>query len=266
MTTTELKITKCKQHYIDWESVGGKNNFIAAYRNANSYYDRRTLIAGLPMQTNPEWLKARRAHITCSGMKDFLGMDRSGKKAGVGYKNVVKKLVAEELGWEEPEATYAEKDTIKRGLVFESRAIELFEKETGIKLKSDLGFVSTTANGLPFGASLDAYAGNLEEKKFDVIAEVKSFELQRLFTELEILHDATIMEQTQGQMFVCNCPRAYKILYCAELDKIFYLRYTRGMDFGRRLEERIPLALEYRQKILNNLQYTNLEDKIMDED
>lgn len=258
-----MKILKIPQHYIDWESVGGYDKFMADYNNCSDYEQRRILIESLPLQTNPEWLKARRAHITCSTMKDFLGMDRTGKKAGVGYKKLVKRLVAEELGWAEQEQTWSEKASCKRGLLFESRALELFKQETGIELNTDIGFISTDVDGLALGYSPDAYA--TDGQNITCLAEIKSFELPRILDELELLHSPEVCEQMQGGMFIANCPRCFKILYCAELDKIFYLRYTRGMDFANRLHERIPIALEYKKQIENNLKYTDLTDKIMGE-
>ena len=258
-----MKILKTKQHFIDWSAVGGYDKFMSDYLAAPTYDDKRILIESLPMQTNPEWKAARRAHITASTMKDFLGMDRTGKKAGAGYKKVVKRLVAEEIGWSEQEQTWNEKASVKRGILFESRAVELFEKETGIKLKTDIGFIETEIDGLPFGYSPDAYAE--KDGKIECLAEIKSFELFRTLDELEILHSPDVCEQMQAGMFIADCPRCFKILYCAELDKIFYLRYSRGLDFARRLHDRIPLALAYKEHIENNLRYTDLTDKIMDE-
>ena len=90
-----MKIFKAPQHYIDWAAVGGYEKFIADYHDAPTYDDKRILIESLPLQTNPDWKAARRGHITASTMKDFLGMDRTGKKAGVGYTKLVTRLVAE---------------------------------------------------------------------------------------------------------------------------------------------------------------------------
>ena len=258
-----MNILKLKQHYIDWDAVGGYDKFMADYNACPDYDQRRVLIESLPLQTNNEWLRARRGHITCSTMKDFLSMDRTGKKPGVSYKKLVKRLVAEELGWAEAEQTWSEKASVKRGLLFESRALELFKQETGIELQTDIGFISTEIDGLRLGYSPDAYSE--KDGKIDCLAEIKSFELPRLLEELEQLHTPEVCEQMQGGMFIADCPRCYKILYCAELDKIFYLRYTRGMDFKTRLLERIPIALDYKQKIENNLKYTDLTDKIMED-
>jgi hypothetical protein len=258
-----MEIFNKPQHYIDWKSVGGYEKFIADYHDAPTYDDKRILIESLPLQTNPDWKAARRGHITASTMKDFLGMDRTGKKAGVGYKKLVKRLVAENIGWTEQELTWGDKASVKRGLCFERRAVELFEKETGIKLKTDIGFISDEIDGLPLGYSPDAYAE--KDGQIVCLAEIKSFELCRLLDELETLHSPDVCEQMQAGMYLANCPRCYKILYSAELDKIFYLRYTRGQDFARRLHDRIPLALAYKDKIENNLKYTDLTDKIMDE-
>ena len=260
-----MKICNEPQHYIDWESVGGYEKFMTDYAKCPDYTQRRILIESLPLQTNHKWLEARKCHITCSTMKDFLGMDRSGKKPGVGYKKIVKRLVAEQYGWSEAEQTWNEKASIKRGLVFERRALQLFEQETGIKLKTDIGFVSDEIDGMPFGYSPDAYAGDKDNQKFDCLAEVKSYELNRILDEIEILHSQDVCEQMQGGMYITKCPRCYKILYCAELDKIFYLKYTRGLDFAQRLHERIPFACAYKTCIENNLKYTDLTDKIMDE-
>lgn len=258
-----MQVYNFPQHYIDWESVGGYEKFMADYKDCPDYTQRRILIESLPLQTNPDWLKVRQGHITCSTMKDFLGMDRTGKKPGTAYKKLVKRLVAENYGWTEAEQTWNEKSSVKRGLLFERRAIELFKQETGIELKTDIGFISTEVDGLALGYSPDAYAVD-ENNNFTCLAEVKSFELPRILEELELLHTPDVCEQMQGGMFIANCPRIYKILYCAELDKIFYLKYTRGQDFARRLHERIPVALDYKKELEHNLTYTDLTDKIME--
>ena len=258
-----MKIQNIPQHFIDWSAVGGYEKFIADYNEAPNYQQKRILIESLPLQTNPEWLAARRGYITASKMKDFLGMDRSGKKPGEAYKKVVKALVAEQFGWEEAELTWNDKASVKRGLLFEKRALELFKEATGIELKTDIGFISTEVDGMPFGYSPDAYTD--KNGKIDCLAEVKSFELIRLQDELEKLHTPEVSEQMQAGMMVADCPRCYKILYSAELDKIFYLKYTRGLDFSRRLQERIPLAKDYMIQMRQNLLvYSDLTDKIME--
>lgn len=275
-----MTITRCKQHFIDWSAVGGKEKFFEDYANATDEYaevngvseivmtqmqKRRILINSVPLQTNPKWLAARRGNITCSTMKGFLGVGRDKVSPGEAYKKVVKRLVAETvLGFEDPEATWSEKDSIKRGLIFEARAIELFEQATGIKLKTDIGFISKEIDGLPFGASPDAYEGDIETEMFKTGGEIKSYESIRMLDEIEDLHSPDTMEQMQGQMQLFDCPRWYKILYCAEMDKIFYLKYTRGMDFERRLKARIPVALEYKATIEKNLEYSDLSEKIME--
>ena len=57
----------------------------------------------------------------------------------------------------------------------------------------------------------------------------------------------------QQAMAVAKCPECYKILYCAELDKIFYRNYKRAAGFSLRLKERIPLAKEYESQMIKNL-------------
>lgn len=259
-----MKIHQIPQHYINWADCGGHEKFIQDYKSCTDYAQRRILIESVPLQTNQEWLTARQAHITCSTMKDYLGMDRTGKKPGVGYKKIIKRYVAEQYGWSEPESTWNEKSAIKRGLIFEKRALELFEQETGIALKTDIGFIETAVDGLKFGYSPDAYQGDIASQEFTCLAEIKSFELNRILDELEVLHSPDISEQMQGAMFITNCPRCYKILYCAELDKIFYLKYTRGMNFATRLHERNVVALDYKEHLEKLLAYSDLTDIIME--
>lgn len=260
-----MKITRCPQHFLEWDTVGGKEKFIADYSAATSYEQRRILIESVPMQTNPEWKKARRGHITASTMKDFLGMNKSKTGAGEGYKKAVKRLVAEELGWEEPELTWSDRASTKRGLIMESRALELFTQETGIEMNTDIGFISTEIDGLPFGCSPDAYAGEPQPGKIVAIGEVKSFELMHLMDELEKLDTKEIAEQMQGALMVAECPVAYKILYCAEIDKVFYMEYKRAGGFTLRLRDRIPLAKAYREFLLNRLNGTSNLTKLITE-
>lgn len=248
-----MQIYNFPQHYIDWESVGGYEKFMADYKDCPDYTQRRILIESLPLQTNPDWLKVRQHHITASKSHDFLGMDRTGTKPGASYKKVIKQLVAEQFGWVEPEKTWNEKSSVKRGILFERRAVELFEQATGIKVKTDIGFISTEIDGLPFGCSPDGYVGDIATKKFDTLVEIKSFELQQLQTELEELDTPKIIDQMQQAMAVAKCPECYKILYCAELDKIFYRNYKRAAGFSLRLKERIPLAKEYESQMIKNL-------------
>ena len=56
---------------------------------------------------------------------------------------------------------------------------------------------------------------------------------------------------------------AYKILYCAELDKVFYMEYKRAGGFTLRLRERIPLAKSYRESLLKRLHGTSDLTKII---
>ena len=148
----------------------------------------------------------------------------------------------------------------------ESRALELFEQETGIKMKSDIGFISTIIDGLPFGYSPDAYAGKAKKGEITALGEVKSFELMHLLDELEKLDTKEVAEQIQGGLTIAECPLAYKILYCPEIDKVFYMEYKRAGGFTLRLRERIPVAKEYREFLLNRLNGTsNLTDIIKGE-
>lgn len=261
----QAKVTICKQYFIDWTSVGGHEKFIADYRNAPDYEQRRYLVDSIMLQQNPEWKQARKGHITASNMKDFLTKGRSkGDLFGKVAQGVIRKYMAELLGWEDQDAKFSELFHVKRGLVFEKRARELFKKETGLEVKSDIGFISREINGIKFGGSPDGYIIN--DKGIEAFVEIKSFELQGFLESIEKLASGDMQAQMQSLMMIGDCSRCYAIWYCAELDKIIYLKYTRGLSFRKEIEERIPLAIEYMKTLEKALKYTDLTDKIMSEE
>jgi len=261
----QAKVTICKQYFIDWASVGGYEKFIEDYKNAPDYEQRRFLVDSVMLQKNPEWIQARKGHITASNIKDFLTKGRAKNDLfGKGAQKVIRKYMAELLGWEEQDQKFSELFHVKRGLVFERRARELFKKETGLEIRTDIGFVSREINGIKFGCSPDGYI--LGEDTIQAYAEIKGFELQGFLEALEELASPDMQAQMQGQMMIADCPRCYAIWYCAELDKIVYLKYTRGLSFRKEIEDRIPLAIEYMKKIEVALKYTDLTDKIMKEE
>jgi Zn-finger nucleic acid-binding protein len=259
----QAKVTVCKQYFIDWASVGGYEQFLSDYRNAPDYEQRRYIVDSVLLQKNREWANARRGHITASNIKDFLTKGRAkGDLFGKGAQGVIRKYMAELLGWEEQDQRFSEMFHVKRGLIFERRARELFAKETGLEVKSDIGFISREINGIKFGCSPDGYIIG-KDGTIESYVEIKSFELQGFLEATETLGSKEMQAQMQAQMMVADCPRCYAIWYCAELDKIVYLKYTRGLAFRREIEERIPLALDYMKKLESALKYTDLTDKIM---
>ena len=257
------QITVCKQHFIDWSSVGGYEKFIADYHDAPDYEQKRYVIDSLPVQTNRQWLDARRGNITASTMSAFLAKGRSKKDlVGKMAQGVMRKYMAELLGWEEQETKFSEMPTVKRGLVFERRARELFNKETGMEINDKVGFISREIDGIKLGASPDGFILE-KEGSVHAYAEIKSFELQGFLEATESLASKVMQAQMQATMLIGDCPRCYAIWYCAELDKIIYIKYTRGLNFNREIKERIPLAIEYMKGLEAALKYTNLTDKIM---
>lgn len=256
-----MQITKVKQHFIGL-SDSEYANLIADYAKATAYSDRRAIIESVPLQTNPEWLAARRGHITASNAKAYLTNGRT-KDAGMGdtAKTVIKKYVAELYGWEEPEVSWNEKSNIKRGLVFENRARELFKKETGIDIKTDIGFVSENIDGINFGYSPDGYTES--DGKIDCLFEIKSYELQGFMNALEEFAKPEMYCQMQLAMMVADCPRCYAIWYCPELDKIAYIKYTRGLQAMADFSKRNIEAAAYIQKLEQLFKYTDLTEKVM---
>lgn len=255
-----MKITKVKQHFIGL-SDAEYSNMLNDYAAATSYFDRRNIIESVPLETNPKWLAARRGHITASNAKAYLTNGRT-KEGGMGEtsKSVVKKYVAELYGWEEPEVSWNEKSTIKRGLLFEKRARELFKKETGIEINTKIGFISENIDGINFGYSPDGYTE--KDGKIDCLFEIKAYELQGFMNALDEFAKPEMYYQMQMAMLIADCPRCYAIWYCPELDKVAYIKYTRGLQPLAELQKRNVEALEYIGKLKQLFDYTDLTDKV----
>ena len=259
-----MQITKVKQHYIDWGD-SSLEQFIAAYRVTPKASLRKLLIESINMQTNDEWLAARHGHITASNMSKFLSGGRSKtENLGETSKGIINKYMQElrDPCFDDMESK-VETYQMKQGLIFEKRAIELFEKAINAKVNTDIGFISEEINGINFGVSLDGHIG--EEDEIDAIVEVKCRTGAEYLAEREKLGNKETIDQMQGGMTIAKCPRAFMVLYDIANDRIQYLKWTRGLEFAKRLQDQIVFAKNYIARQSEFDQYINLTDKIMSE-
>lgn len=261
-----MKITETKQHFIDFGD-SSLEQFIAEYRATPKRSLRKAMVEALDMQTNDEWLAARHGHITASTISGFLsGGRKKDELFGETAKGIVNKYLDEK---EDPCFDDMESRTetyyMKQGLVFEKRALQLYEEQTGIKNITDkIGFISENIKGIDFGCSPDALVLD-EAGKIQCVIEIKSRTGAEFRAERENMGNKATVAQMQMAMHLTNCPRAVLIMYDIAHDKIQYIEWTRGMAFKHILEAQIDRALEYMAKQHNMDEHTNLKNFIAED-
>lgn len=258
-----MQITKVKQHFINLNPQELKN-FITEYHNTPLRSLRKALVESVEMQTNIEWLKARAGHITASDASKFLSAGRTkSEPLGDTAKGVINKYL-DEIADPCFDDMESRTDTyfMKQGLIFEDRAVELFEKEIGKKVNREVGFVSEEINGIKFGCSPDGLIYD-EDGNIEAIIEIKSRTGAEFRAERNKLGKKETTEQMQMQMLITNCPRAYLVMYDIAHDKVQYIRWTRGMAFKQKINAQCELALKYiaEQYVLDNC--TDLREKLL---
>lgn len=240
-----MKTTKVKQHYISFGD-SSLDQFVAEYRATPLRSLRKAMVESLDMQTNLEWLTARHGHITASNISKFLTGGRSKNEFfGDTAKAIVNQYLDEKADpcFDDMESR-TETYQMKQGLIFEKRALELFQKETGLTVTDEIGFISDNIEGIDFGCSPDGLVLT-KDGKIDAIVEIKSRTGAEFRAERDKLGNKATVEQMQMAMLLADCPRAYLVMYDIANDKIQFIKWTRGMAFKPRLLEQIGYAKEY---------------------
>lgn len=259
-----MKITKVKQHYIDF-GESSLEEFVAEYRATPLRSLRKAMIESVNMQTNSEWLEARHGHITASNMSKFLSGGRSKAEVfGDTAKGIVNQYLDEKTDHcFDDMATRQETYFMKAGLIFEKRALELFTQATGFNTTDEIGFISDKFCGIDFGCSPDALVLS-DDGKIDAIVEIKCRTGAEFRAERDKLGNKATTQQMQLAMLLADCPRAYLCLYDIANDRVQYIRWTRGMAFKRHLLSQCDEALAYIARENARDKVINLEETIND--
>lgn len=258
-----MKVTPVKQHYIDFGD-SSLEQFISEYRATPLRSLRKDMVEALNMQTNLDWLKARQGHITASNISKFLTGGRSKNEFfGDTAKGVVNQYLDEKAdSCFDDLASRVETYQMKQGLIFEKRALQLFQEQTGLVASDEIGFISDTIDGIDFGASPDAVIYN-KDGSIDAIIEIKCRTGAEFRAERDKLGNKATVEQMQMAMLLADCPRAYLVMYDIANDRIQYIAWTRGLAFKRRLKEQIGFAKEYIENQKQMDEFTNLKEHLL---
>lgn len=246
-----IEIYSGKQHFIEKFDF---NSFFLEYKNL-PYEGQKAFIESFDISTNQEWLDLRRGHLGASTAHDFLTdsskvsalkhtkawgemslAERKAKLAeipveerlGEACKKLAYKVLAERrTSWREPEPVWAEKTQIKRGLVFEHPAVELYKKIEGLT-DDNLLDVMFIRNGDLMGFSPDKLVIKGDKR---VVLEIKNFEPPAFYKAVADAEKPETIEQVQWQIHVGNL-NYVDVLYCSQEDGSYKIvRYGRGIDY-----------------------------------
>ena len=236
-----MKIYNFPQHTFDENEKELVDTMVEQWSNMN-HATRQQFINSINVNTNEQWIEVRAGKFTASNASAFLADSRTkGETIGDSCKTLCHKVMAERTGWREERNPYMEFAAIRRGLVFESVARKLAEEKLGEKI-TECGFVETDDGW--FGCSPD---GLIEKDgKIDALVEIKCPEPMSFYKQLMNAAKPEYQQQMQMQMNICDCPRAYFVLYCPEVsDNVYVLKYTRGLKYQSKIEQRKKEVLEY---------------------
>ena len=237
-----MKIHNMQQHTICGEDAEAINCAVSNWKQMN-HTERKAFIDSINIYTNPDWIEVRAGKFTASRASEFLADSRTkGETLGDSCKNLCHRVMAEQAGWREERNPYMEYAAIRRGLVFEPVARKLAEEKL-CETITECGFVEDGTFGL-FGCSPDGLI--MKDSKIDAVIEIKCPEPMSFYKQLMDCAKKEYQQQMQFAMNVCDCPRAYFVLYCPEVsDQVYVLKYTRGWAFQNKIDKRKEEVMEY---------------------
>lgn len=232
-----MKIYNFKQHELGQDQELAIKNAIDNWA-IMTHTERTAFIDSINVYTNPDWLETRAGKFTASTACEFLS-DPASKAAkesgeiGESAKSLCYRVMAEQNGWRESQNPYMEFAQVRRGLIFEPTARKLAEKELGETI-TECGFVESDTM---FGCSPDGLI--MDGDKVKAVIEIKCPEPKAFYKQLMDCAKREYQLQMQFAMNICDCPRAFFILYCPEVSpKVFILKYTRGIQWQNKINER----------------------------
>lgn len=237
-----------RQHTINDEQAQDIKRAVELWRSI-PHADRKAFIDSINVYTNPEWLNIRTGKFTASTAAEFLAESRSKDDVlGDSAKTLCHRVMTEMTGWRADQNPYMEYAAIRRGLIFEPVARQLAEKELGATIE-ECGFVECSPM---YGCSPDGLI--MKDGKIDAVVEIKCPEPMAFYKQLMNCAKREYQLQMQFAMNVCDCPRAYFVLYCPEVsDKAYILKYTRGMMWQKKIEQRKIDIGNYMSKVEQQL-------------
>lgn len=243
-----MKIYNFKQHELGQDQELAIKNAIDNWA-IMTHTERTAFIDSINVYTNPDWLETRAGKFTASTACEFLSdpaskVAKESGKIGESAKSLCYRVMAEQNGWRESQNPYMEFAQVRRGLVFEPTARKLAEKELGETI-TECGFVESDTM---FGCSPDGLI--MDGDKVKAVIEIKCPEPKAFYKQLMDCAKREYQLQMQFAMNICDCPRAFFILYCPEVSpKVFILKYTRGIQWQNKINERKKQVADFMHQV-----------------
>ena len=263
--SAKLEIYPGKQYWIDnFDWV----RFHEEYKKLSGDKQRH-FIDSFNITTNPEWLRLKRGYLGASDAKDFLsdsvkvaGMkrtkewptltqkERRAKLEGISLDDRLGEsckrlaydiLEARRTNWEKPEKKWEELTGVKRGLTFESAALDIYKRIEKLQ-DEDLVEISFVRRGDLMGFSPDRLVLKGTKK---ISLEIKNFEPAAYYKAVSDAEKPETICQVQWQIHVADLNEVH-IIYCSHEDGTYKLvKYGRGINYLNAFEIREDEFREY---------------------
>lgn len=191
-------------------------------------------------QTNEAWLALRADRITASIAGDLFVNGKHPTGLGADIINKIERRVMQRFtGWIDDEAaSYAEKETIRRGIIFEREAAEWYERKTGRKVAT-CGFVS---RGEYLGCSPDRIVLGDDRR----LVQFKIPMPQNFLKE--VMADGKDHErQCKTELYVCDYLINDLVIYSPELHTGHIREIKRAPEHDRMLLSKMRVAVRHRE-------------------
>lgn len=195
-------------------------------------------------QTNPDWLEIRADRITASYAEELMvdGKTQDGLGKTI-RKRLNKRVMQRYTGWvDDDAASWAEKEAIRRGIIFEREAIAWYSQMTGRKVVP-CGFVT---RGLYLGCSPDGIVVETDERR---MVQIK-IPMPENYPE-KIIDDGHMeyVPQVKMELFVCDFNISDLVIYSPELQAGEIIPIERDREFDKKILSKMRRAVQYQDKV-----------------
>jgi len=191
-------------------------------------------------QVNEEWLALRADRITASYAKELLVNGKSASGLGdVITQRLERRVMQKHSGWIDDESiSYQDKEAVRRGLVYESEAIEWFKSVKKVCVRR-CGFVE---RGSYLGCSPD---GAMESDR--ALVQVK-IPMPDNFLRAIMADGKDYIAQCKTELFVCDYLKNYLVIYSPELGYGFIKEIDRDPEHDKALMSKMRVAIQHQQR------------------
>lgn len=195
-------------------------------------------------QTNPEWLEIRADRITASFAGELIVDGKT--KDGLGKtikKRLNKRIMQRYTGWIDDEAaSWAEKEAIRRGIIFEDEAAKWYSRVKGWQV-APCGFVE---RGSYLGCSPDRIVvSETGPRLLQIKVPMPENYLEKIIDDGHLEY----VPQCKTELFVCDFEVEDLLIYSPELKTGEIIEIKRDKEFDKKLLSKTHSAVIYQYRV-----------------